>query len=130
MTQPWGGGMPNDPGQYPGRPANSPEPFHQPNCQGRYGGVCKCFGGDLYFGPGRALSPEESKALNRRNMLGIVNGVLIIPQVLCFFLWIAESGLHHHAVSTLALIAVLLITAVQIRNKVIKGRIKRKYGFR
>src|ERR1022692_647219 len=125
MTQPWGGGMPNDPGQYPGRPANSPEPFHQSNCQGRYGGVCKCFGGDLYFGPGRALTPEEKRALSRRNMLGLVNGALIIPQVICFFLWIAEAGLHHHAASLLAFFVMLGIVVVQIRNKVVKGRIKR-----
>jgi hypothetical protein len=60
-------------------------------------------------------------------MLGVVNGVLIFPLLLCLGLWVAEAGVHDHAASILYLIAALVIMAVQIRNKMVKSRIKRKY---
>ncbi len=63
-------------------------------------------------------------------MLGVVNGVLIFPLLICLGLWIAEAGVHHHAASLLYLIVALVIMAVQIRNKVVKSRLKRKYGFK
>jgi hypothetical protein len=37
---------------------------------------------------------------------------------------------HHHVESILALIAALVIMGVQIRNEVVKSKIKHKYGFR
>jgi hypothetical protein len=48
-------------------------------------------------GPSRQLTPEETKAQSRRNMLGVVNGVLIFPLLLCLGLWVAEAGVHDHA---------------------------------
>ena len=113
--------IPNDPGSYPGQP--SPQDyFHLPDCQGKYGGVCNCFDGSI--GPGRQLTPEEREALDRRNVLGIMNGVLIIPLLVSLILLALPSlGTRIFA----ALIA-LAIVVIMIRNKKRKRQIKRKYG--
>jgi hypothetical protein len=123
-----GGGIPNDPGQYPGRPSAGAGFFHRPGCQGASGGTCYCFGGPM--GPARQLTPEQGNALSRRNMLGVVNGVVIFPLLICLGLWIAEAGVHHHAASTLYGIVSLVIIVAQIRNKMVKCRIMRKYDFK
>jgi len=68
------------------------------------------------------------KASGRSAFMGHLVG--FFPLVICLGLWIAEAGVHDHAASLLYLIVALVIMVVQIRNKVVKSRIKRKYGFK
>jgi hypothetical protein len=125
---PWGGATPNSPGQYPGRPLNSPQPFHKPGC--RYGGPCYCF-----RPPDVVYTAEQDKAQYRVNLLRIINLVLFLPFLgsISWFLLLDTEPRNYGGLvffKTLAGIAILLILALVITNKVVRYRLKRKYNVR
>lgn len=122
--------LPNDPGQYPGRPSPGAGFFHMPGCESAHGGPCYCFMGG---GPGMAkpqYTPQQREAQRHVNKLRIVNLVLFFPFLLLSLISLTQYEIPHYRArydEILPGVIALIILVFVIRNKVIKARLRHRY---
>jgi hypothetical protein len=134
-NDPWGGGIPNDPGQYPGRPSPGAGFFHLPGCESAHGGPCYCFGnaGANPNARGPQYTPEQREAQTRVNRLRISNLILFFPFAFFTLLAIGYAAIpaqRHQYNEFLPGAIALIILVFVIRNKVMKYRVRHHHHVR